>query len=105
MEWTSFEAWLEKYGRAWRDRNPQAAADLYTDDGTYQATPLEKPMRGRPEIFDYWSHVARTEENIQFGYEILAVTPELGIATMVGVVCHRSPETTNQARRNFSHIP
>jgi hypothetical protein len=80
MERTSFEAWLEKYGRAWRDRNPQAAADLYTDDGTYQVTPLEKPMRGRPEIFDYWSHVARTEENIQFGYEILAVTPELGIA-------------------------
>ena len=37
-------------------------------------------MLGRPEIFEYWSHVARTEENIQFGYEILAVTPELGIA-------------------------
>jgi len=80
MERTSFEAWLEKYGRAWRDRNPQAAADLYMDDGTYQVTPFGKPMRGRPEIFEYWSHVARTEENIQFGYEILAVTPELCIA-------------------------
>ncbi len=37
-------------------------------------------MRGRPAIFEYWSEVARTEENIQFGYEILAVTPEAGIA-------------------------
>ena len=80
MERTSFEAWLEKYGRAWRERNPQAAADLFTDDGTYQVTPFVKPMRGRPEIFEYWSRVARTEENIQFGYEILVVTPEAGIA-------------------------
>jgi hypothetical protein len=80
MERTSFEAWLEKYGRAWRERNPQAAADLFTDDGTYQVTPFVKPMRGRPEIFEYWSRVARTEENIQFGYEILVVIPEAGVA-------------------------
>lgn len=80
MERTSFESWLEEYGRAWRDKNPQAAADLYTDDGTYQVTPFVKSMRGRPAIFEYWSEVARTEDNIQFGYEVLAVTPEAGIA-------------------------
>lgn len=71
---------MEKYGRAWRDRNPQTAADLFTDDGTYQVTPFLKPMRGRSGIFEYWSEVARTEENIQFGYEVLAVTSEAGIA-------------------------
>ena len=80
MERTSFESWLEKYSRAWKDRNPQAAAELFADDGTYQVTPFVKPMRGRPAIFEYWSEVARTQENIQFGYEVLAVTPEAGIA-------------------------
>jgi hypothetical protein len=80
MEWTSFESWLEEYGSAWKDRNPQAAAGLFTDDGTYQVTPFVKPMCGRPAIFEYWSEVARTEENIQFGYEVLAVTPLAGIA-------------------------
>jgi hypothetical protein len=53
-------------------QKPASAADLYTHDGTYQVTPLEKPMHGRLEILEFWSHVARTEENIQFGYEILA---------------------------------
>lgn len=80
MERTSFESWLEEYGRAWRNRNPQAAADLFAEDGTYQVTPFVEPMSGRAAILAYWSQVARTEENIQFVYEVLAVTPEAGIA-------------------------
>jgi len=51
------------------------------------------------------SDVAPTEENIQFGYEILAVIPRGGDCPMVGVVCSRSARTANQARRNFPHIP
>ena len=80
MEHAEFASWLEAYGRAWRERNPQAAADLYAEDGTYQVTPFVEPMRGRPAIYEYWVHVAETERNIQFGYEILAVSQEAGIA-------------------------
>ena len=77
-----FSAWLESYGRAWVARDAKAAAELYTEDGTYQVTPFVEPMRGRAAIFEYWTHVAQTEENIQFGYEVLtpAVMPEQGIA-------------------------
>lgn len=80
MEHAEFASWLEAYGRAWRERNPRAAADLYAEDGTYQVTPFVEPMRGRPAIYEYWVHVAETERNIQFGYEILAVSQEAGIA-------------------------
>jgi hypothetical protein len=47
---------------------------------TYQVTPFLEPMRGCAAIFNYWSHVAETQREIQFGYEILAVTQEAGIA-------------------------
>ena len=80
MERKSFERWLEKYGRAWRERNAQAAAALYAEDGSYQVTPFVEAMRGHPAIFEYWSHVAETQRDIQFGYEILAVTAEIGVA-------------------------
>jgi hypothetical protein len=80
MESTTFKSWLEEYGRAWTDRNPQAAARLFAEDGTYQVTPFVEPIRGRSAIFDYWVHVAETERDIQFGYEVLAVTHEAGIA-------------------------
>jgi uncharacterized protein (TIGR02246 family) len=80
MDRESLRTWLDAYGRAWIARNAEAAATLYADDGTYQVTPFEEPLRGREAIFQYWSGVARTEENIQFGYEILAVTSDHGIA-------------------------
>jgi len=76
----AFAAWMDKYGRAWEARDAKAAAELYAENGTYQVTPFVEPMRGLAAIFEYWTHVAQTEENIQFEYEILALTPEHGIA-------------------------
>jgi SnoaL-like domain len=80
MTASAFASWLDAYGRAWTSRDPQAAADLYTEHGTYQVTPFLKPMRGRQAILDYWMHVTQTEQDIQFGYEILSVSPDQGIA-------------------------
>jgi SnoaL-like domain len=80
MELTTFKSWLAAYGRAWTGRNPEASAILFVEDGTYQVTPFLEPMHGRPAILEYWKHVARTQEDIQFGFEVLAVTPESGIA-------------------------
>jgi hypothetical protein len=65
-EMTAFKFWLDAYGRAWENRNPEAATALFTDGGSYQVTPFLKPMCGREAIFEYWSEVARTEENIRF---------------------------------------
>jgi hypothetical protein len=76
----AFASWLDSYGRAWQSCNPQAAAALFAEDGTYQITPFLQPMRGKQAILEYWTNVAHTQQNIHFGYEILAVTPEHGIA-------------------------
>jgi hypothetical protein len=76
----AFKAWLDAYGQAWENRNPEATTALFTEDGTYQVTPFLEPVRGRKAIFEYWSEVARTEENIRFGYEILVAKAELNIA-------------------------
>jgi hypothetical protein len=80
MTQNAFASWLDAYGRAWTSRDSQAAADLFAERGSYQVTPFVEPMRGRQAILDYWTHVAQTEQDIQFGYEILFVTPEQGIA-------------------------
>ena len=79
-EVTAFKSWLDAYGRAWENRIPEAATALFTDRCTYQVTPFLKPMCGREAIFEYWSEVTRTEENIRFAYEILVANAELNIA-------------------------
>jgi hypothetical protein len=76
----AFKSWLDAYGHAWESRNPEAATALFTEDGTYQVTPFLEPMRGRKAIYEYWSEVARTEQNITFAYEILVENAELNIA-------------------------
>ncbi len=80
MDRETFNNWLASYGSAWTSRDPEAATSLYRDDATYQVTPFDEPLRGRAAIYEYWAGVATTEESIQFDYEILAVTPEQGIA-------------------------
>jgi len=76
----AFKSWLDAYGKAWETRNPEAAAALFTENGTYQVTPFLEPMRGRKAILEYWSEVARTEEDIRFGYVVLVANGELNIA-------------------------
>jgi len=76
----AFRSWLDAYGQAWVNRDPGAATALFTEGGTYQVTPFLEPMHGRKAIFEYWSEVARTEENITFEYEILVANAELNIA-------------------------
>ncbi len=80
MEREAFENWLDSYGRAWMGRDPNAAVALYTDDATYQVTPFGEALRGRDEIHTHWEWVARTEERIQFDYEVFAVIAENGVA-------------------------
>jgi hypothetical protein len=80
MDLETFKNWLASYGSAWTRRDPEAAVSLYADDATYQVTPFDEPLRGRTAIYEYWIGVTRTEERIQFDYEIIAITAEYGIA-------------------------
>ena len=77
---SAFKSWLDAYGQAWMNRNPEAAVALFSEGATYQVTPFLDPMRGRKAIFEYWSDVARTEEEIRFEYEILVENRQLNIA-------------------------
>ena len=76
----ALDRWLGAYKRAWEDRDPVAAADLFAADATYHETPFDEPSRGRDGIFEYWSDVPRTQRGISFSYEILATTENGGVA-------------------------
>jgi uncharacterized protein (TIGR02246 family) len=77
----SLRAWLEAYGRAWEARDPEAVSRLFAEDATYQETPFTQPMRGHEAIRQYWSQVvAAAQEQIRFGYEVLAIAEDSAIA-------------------------
>ena len=77
----SLRAWLEGYRLAWEGRDPEAASRLFAEDATYQETPFTQPLRGREAIQQYWTVVVvAAQEQIRFGYEVLALAEETAIA-------------------------
>jgi ketosteroid isomerase-like protein len=76
----TFDSWLKAYGRAWESKDSQKAAELFAEDATYQASPFDKPARGRSGIEEYWSTVTAAQEEICFEHEVILVSENLGIA-------------------------
>ncbi len=62
MNRDTFTAWVNTLIRAWENRDAQAAADLFTNNATYQENPFDEPLRGRAAIRAYWADVPRTQD-------------------------------------------
>ena len=75
------QKWLDEYGRAWVNGDPDLVVTLFSDTATYRETPFENPMRGRHEIREYWqSNAADAQENVEFASQVWAVRYDTAIA-------------------------
>lgn len=80
MTHEEFKRWMEAYGKASEENDPQASANLFSEDAKYYETPFDEPMIGRDAIFHYWNKGAQTLNDKESAYEILAIKDSLGIA-------------------------
>jgi len=62
------EEWLDAYARAWREKDAEAAAGLFTEDGVYRDHPFGPPHLGRDGVRSYWSGVTATQEGVELRY-------------------------------------
>lgn len=75
-----FQQWMETYGCASAENDPQTSANLFAQDAGYYETPFAEPMIGREAIFDYWNDGARNLKDKESTFEILSVNGNRGIA-------------------------
>jgi hypothetical protein len=71
--------WLDAYGRAWHDRDAEAAGELFTEDAVYQWGPFGRRLRGRVMIREAWAEAVESQDNVSFGYEVLSASARGGI--------------------------
>jgi len=66
--------WIEEYGRAWEERDPAAAAALFTGDAVYRSSPFTPPSLGRDGVRDYWTRATTDQRDVEvrFGEPITA---------------------------------
>lgn len=80
MDEEMFASWLEAYKRAWENRDPAAATELFSENATYQETPFDEPARGREAIFEYWARATAGQQGVRFGHEVLMAAGDVGVA-------------------------
>jgi uncharacterized protein (TIGR02246 family) len=56
--------WLEAYAVAWRERDPEAAARLFTEDAVYRSSPFREPHVGQDGVRAYWTRATRDQRNL-----------------------------------------
>jgi len=58
------QEWADAYAKAWRERDADAAASLFTDDCVYRDHPLQAPHRGARGVRSYWASVTSTQDRV-----------------------------------------
>ncbi|MGE5155940.1 MAG: nuclear transport factor 2 family protein [Betaproteobacteria bacterium] len=64
------ERWLAAYGRAWEERDADAAAALFSAEGVYAWGPFEE-IRGREAIAARWAEATADQREVHFRSEVL----------------------------------
>jgi ketosteroid isomerase-like protein len=60
---------LERYKRAWEERDVDAAVAMYRDDAELRLDPFDDPAKGAEQIRAIWNDVAATQDHVEFDAE------------------------------------
>lgn len=80
MDVAFFNSWLQLYGKAWMQRNPDLINDLFSKDATYSEKPFSPPFEGIKNISKYWQGICQTQKEISFDFQIISIVGNTGIA-------------------------
>ena len=60
---------MQRYKRAWEERDPDKAMALYRDDAEMRMDPFEDPIQGSNALRAFWNDVAASQANVEFDAE------------------------------------
>jgi hypothetical protein len=58
------EQWVDAYAKAWRERDADAAAALFTEESSYRSHPLQEAHVGSEGVGSYWETVTATQDDV-----------------------------------------
>jgi hypothetical protein len=91
---TDVPAWIEAYGRAWRERDPDAVVGIFTEDAIYRSSPFREPHIGSNGIRAYWEHVTSDQESLDLRFGAPIVEENRAAVEWWAIVEEGGEETT-----------
>ena len=88
------EDWVEAYGRAWRERDADSAAGLFTEDAEYRYSPFREPVVGSKAIHAYWEDVTSAQKEVDVRIGTPVVSSDLVVAEWWATMLEDGEETT-----------
>jgi uncharacterized protein (TIGR02246 family) len=81
MDWSRFSDWFDRYREAWKSRDPEEIAALFTADATYRADPFDQGVVGRDAILAEWMDVFEDDpdEEFEMTHEVVATSGDVGV--------------------------
>ena len=76
MTLDELDTWLDTYGRAWEAKDAEAFTGCFDEGALYAWGPWDEPLRGRAAIRTRFEQAVSRQQNVQFGHEPLAITPD-----------------------------
>ncbi len=76
MTLDELDRWLDTYGRAWERQDIDAFVGCFAANALYFWGPWTEPLRGHDEIRMRTEQAVSQQENIRFGHEPLAISPD-----------------------------
>ena len=58
------QEWVDAYADTWRERDPDAAAALFTESCSYRSHPLQEAHRGSEGVRSYWADATSTQDAV-----------------------------------------
>ena len=68
MNRAEIQAWIEAYGRAWRERDSAAAVRLFTEQAVYRSSPFREPSMGSDGIRAYWERATGDQRGLELRF-------------------------------------
>jgi ketosteroid isomerase-like protein len=62
MDHAAAQAWLDRYVAAWESYDPDAIADLFSEDVVYRYHPYDEPLVGRDAVVASWLGEGESED-------------------------------------------
>ncbi|MBI2662871.1 nuclear transport factor 2 family protein [Candidatus Woesearchaeota archaeon] len=80
MSDNKFTDWFKKLGKAWSERDPHQAVNLFSKDVEYYESVFDSSCDSLDKVLELWKVIPTNQKDVTFDFDIIATKNNLAVA-------------------------